>query len=103
MCRDSCTGNLFSQRAKTFTFPDISSEAKQKLVETLLQRLESAAGAKCHAACLETIRILSRDKNGLDVMTSDKALLLFAHRAGLDNYTNDSNGPVTLQDTNGLF
>lgn len=68
----------FNQRnAKTFSFPDLTFPRRQRLWKALHSKLSDDCFARCHVACLETVRILSRDKVGLgDIVTRDMTDLM---------------------------
>jgi len=87
-----------SQHAKSFVFPDVSKEIKQQIISALIMRLEKSSARVCHASCLETMRVLSREKSGFDAMTTESALNLFVRHAGLD--CRESDASPTIQDVN---
>ncbi|CAH2318956.1 synembryn-A [Pelobates cultripes] len=57
---------------------------RQKLGEVVVKFLDRDLQPSCQVACLETIRILSRDKYGLSPFTSRSAMHTLAKYAGLD-------------------
>ncbi|XP_063798630.1 synembryn-A isoform X1 [Pseudophryne corroboree] len=59
---------------------------RQKLGEVVIKFLERDLQPSCQMACLETIRILSRDKYGLSPFTSRSAMQILAQYAGLDYF-----------------
>ncbi|XP_069804085.1 synembryn-A isoform X2 [Dendropsophus ebraccatus] len=63
---------------------DEDLKLRQKLGEVVIKFLERDLQPSCQIACLETIRILSRDKYGLAPFTSRSALQILARYAGLD-------------------
>ena len=65
-----------------------------------MERLGQQCSGQCYVACLETIRILSREKTGLESMTSDLVLKLLVQHAGLQSYMEQEGENVTIQDGN---
>ncbi|XP_073512070.1 chaperone Ric-8A isoform X1 [Phyllobates terribilis] len=63
---------------------DHDLKLRQKLGEVVIKYLERDLQPSCQMACLETIRILSRDKYGLAPFTSRSAMQILARYAGLD-------------------
>ncbi|CAH2318958.1 synembryn-A [Pelobates cultripes] len=57
---------------------------RSKLGEVVVKFLDRDLQPSCQVACLETIRILSRDKYGLSPFTSRSAMHTLAKYAGLD-------------------
>ncbi|EEC11346.1 conserved hypothetical protein [Ixodes scapularis] len=55
----------------------------RSLVSTLITLLEQPAGENCHLACLETLRVLSRDKDHLEEVFTPEVLASLAHTAEL--------------------
>ncbi|XP_077115898.1 chaperone Ric-8A isoform X2 [Ranitomeya variabilis] len=66
---------------------------KEKLGEVVIKFLERDLQPSCQMACLETIRILSRDKYGLAPFTSRSAMQILARYAGLD-YSEEMEVPL---------
>ncbi|KAL0272743.1 UNVERIFIED_CONTAM: hypothetical protein PYX00_005604 [Menopon gallinae] len=64
--------------ALTFTFEDLSKNGKrQRLFNIIFKYLQKAEMQECHIKCLESLRILSRDKTGLnDVLDESKIAVL---------------------------
>ncbi|KAM8926941.1 chaperone Ric-8A isoform 2-T2 [Pelodytes ibericus] len=63
---------------------DQDVKLRQKLGEVVIKYLDRDLQPSCQVACLETIRILSRDKYGLSPFTSRPAMHTLAQYAGLD-------------------
>ncbi|KAM3921070.1 chaperone Ric-8A isoform 1-T1 [Leptodactylus fuscus] len=63
---------------------DQDVKLRQKLGEVVIKFLERDLQPSCQLVCLETIRILSRDKYGLAPFTSHSAMQILARYAGLD-------------------
>ncbi len=60
--------------------------------------LEKKSSLQCYAVCLETIRILSREKSGLDTMTTENALQVLVRHAGLELSMDDNMAAINIQD-----
>lgn len=74
----------------------------QRFLEALVGRLSEKANSQLYVACLEAIRIVSREKTGLDAVTSEKALKILLSHAGLDmSCLAEENDSVTIQDVFG--
>lgn len=71
------------KNAKVFTFPDFQVSERKHLVSTLLKILKQPADEACHVTCLETLRILSRDKKHLEDVFSREVLDSLSRLAGL--------------------
>uniref|UniRef100_A0A8C5QFD6 Synembryn n=1 Tax=Leptobrachium leishanense TaxID=445787 RepID=A0A8C5QFD6_9ANUR len=65
---------------------------KEKLGDLVIKFLDRDLQPSCQVACLETIRILSRDKYGLSPFTSRSAMHTLAKYAGLE-YSEEVEGP----------
>lgn len=61
----------------------------------MLSRLRGRASGRCHALCLECVRILSRDKSGLDTLLTESSLHLLVCHAGLNPDPADPNAQQT--------
>uniref|UniRef100_UPI00398F835F chaperone Ric-8B n=1 Tax=Pristiophorus japonicus TaxID=55135 RepID=UPI00398F835F len=77
------------QNSRTFTFDLNEEEERKKLCDEVLKVLQKDLGPSCQATCLETIRILSRDKKVLAPVTSRPGMLVLVRLAGLE-YTQSS-------------
>ncbi|XP_078075719.1 chaperone Ric-8B isoform X1 [Mustelus asterias] len=77
------------QNSRTFTFDQNEEEVRKKICDELLKVLQKDMGPSCQATCLETIRILSRDKKVLAPLTTRPAMLALMRLAGLE-YTQSS-------------
>ena len=75
----------------------------QRFLEALVGRLSDTATSQLYVACLEAIRIVSREKTGLDAVTTEKALKILMNHAGLDmSCLVEENDSVTIQDVFGI-
>jgi len=86
-----------SKHGKSFSFPDVTKENKTKLVETVLKRLSEAGSVQFYKTCLETMRILSRERSGLDCMTTENALSIMVRHAGLEENLQEVTENITMQ------
>ncbi|XP_067855307.1 synembryn-B [Heptranchias perlo] len=77
------------QNSRTFTFELNEEEERKKLCDEVLKVLQKDLGPSCQATCLETIRILSRDKKILAPVTTRPGMLVLIRLAGLE-YTQSS-------------
>ncbi|XP_060695685.1 synembryn-B [Hemiscyllium ocellatum] len=77
------------QNSRTFTFDQNEEEERKKICDEILKVLQKDLGPSCQATCLETIRILSRDKKALTPLTTRPAMLALMRLAGLE-YTQSS-------------
>lgn len=58
---------FLSRHSQAFHFPHLASgDRRRKLWQAIFQKLGDPSLFKCHALCLEAVRILSREKFGLD-------------------------------------
>ncbi|XP_033112279.1 synembryn-A-like [Anneissia japonica] len=74
------------ENAQTFSFKDLNTETKKKLIGDILQCLgEAEYGIECKRLCLETVRILSRDKFRLLQLQEEEGVSLLMKFAGLTN------------------
>ncbi|KAM4652749.1 chaperone Ric-8A isoform 1-T1 [Discoglossus pictus] len=67
-------------------------KGRKKLGEEVIKFLYRDLQPSCQMACLETIRILSRDKYGLTPLTTRSAMQILAQYAGLD-YSEETEVP----------
>ncbi|KAM9470519.1 chaperone Ric-8A [Clarias gariepinus] len=72
-----------TQKNQCFSFPSEEQEDRERLGELLLSFLDRDVQPSCQLACLETIRILSRDKSSLAPFSSRRAIHTFARYAAL--------------------
>ncbi|XP_064175123.1 synembryn-B isoform X2 [Anguilla rostrata] len=68
---------------RTFTFEQKEEENRVRLCQSLLRVLGTAVGRACQRTCLETLRILSRDRRVLGPVGTREGVLLLARLAGL--------------------
>ena len=70
-----------------------------------MDRLEKQASCKLHVACLETLRIVSREKQGLGVLSSEHSLNILINHAGLTMYASQMGEDVVIHtsDNAGMF
>ncbi|MBN3324032.1 RIC8A protein, partial [Atractosteus spatula] len=73
------------EKSQCFTFEADECEERQRLGELVLGFLERDLQPSCQLACLETIRILSRDKNCLGPFTTRKAIQTLSRHAGIEH------------------
>eukprot|EP00064_Thunnus_orientalis_P001498 superscaffoldBa00000103_g1501 len=66
-----------------FTFSKGEEQDRERLGELVLALLNRELQPSCQLACLETVRILSRDKNCLDPFISRSAMSTLARYAGI--------------------
>ncbi|XP_053308499.1 synembryn-A isoform X1 [Spea bombifrons] len=72
------------ENSQCFFFNAEQREQRKKLGEMVIKILERDLQPSCQVVCLETIRILSRDKHGLSSFTTPSAMHILAQYAGLD-------------------
>ncbi|KAM4703731.1 chaperone Ric-8A isoform 2-T2 [Rhinophrynus dorsalis] len=72
------------ENSQCFFFNAEQREQRKKLGEVVIKFLDRDLQPSCQVACLETIRILSRDKYGLSPFISRSAMQTLAQYAGLD-------------------
>ena len=63
-----------------------------------MEWLGSKASNKTYKLCLECVRIISREKSGLEALVNEKALRLIVHHAGLETYAKQEGEIITIQD-----
>ncbi|KAL7992030.1 hypothetical protein Chor_016286 [Crotalus horridus] len=71
------------ENAPCFTFDDEEQEERKKLAMLLIKFLERVLQPSCQVTCLESIRILSRDKKCLGPFTTMESLKTLARHAGI--------------------
>ncbi|XP_002739687.1 chaperone Ric-8A-like [Saccoglossus kowalevskii] len=71
------------ENARTFSF-DIDAEYKKNLIRGIIDSLAMPRSSECHAQCLETLRILSREKFKLYTMAEREGVQILLRHAGLD-------------------
>ncbi|XP_053135144.1 synembryn-A isoform X3 [Hemicordylus capensis] len=72
------------EKSQCFTFEDEGQEERKKLAALLIKFLERVLQPSCQVTCLESIRILSRDKSCLGPFTTMEGLKTLARHAGID-------------------
>ncbi|XP_030416654.1 synembryn-A isoform X1 [Gopherus evgoodei] len=72
------------EKSQCFTFEDEEREERKKMAQLLIKFLERELQPSCQVTCLESIRILSRDKSCLDPFTTREGLQTLARHAGID-------------------
>ncbi|XP_043938461.1 synembryn-A-like [Protopterus annectens] len=72
------------EHSQCFFFNAEERERRKKLGELVVKYLDRDLQPSCQLACLETIRILSRDKYGLLPFLTKNALQTLARHAGID-------------------
>ena len=80
------------------------------MYDALIGRLNENAVGRLHEECLVAVRILSREKSGLDPVSTEHALATLLRHAGLlppleeeEDCAGDQGGSVCVQDTAGLM
>ncbi|KAJ8245527.1 hypothetical protein GJAV_G00271690 [Gymnothorax javanicus] len=71
------------ENSKTFNFEQKEEDNRVRLCQSVLRVLETPVGYPCRRICLETLRILSRDKRVLGPVGTQEGMLLLARLAGL--------------------
>ncbi|KAL6480679.1 hypothetical protein MHYP_G00117120 [Metynnis hypsauchen] len=71
------------EKSQCFSFPSEEQEERERLGKLVLGFLERDLQPSCKLACLETIRILSRDKNSLAPFSSRHAVQTLARHAAV--------------------
>ncbi|KAG8433915.1 hypothetical protein GDO86_012327 [Hymenochirus boettgeri] len=81
------------ENSQCFFFNAEQREQRKKLGEVVINFLNRDLQPSCQVACLETIRILSRDKHALSPFTSRSAMQTLSQYAGLD-YSEEMEVPL---------
>lgn len=81
----------------TFTFEQKEEALRSKLCQTVLSVLGRQVQASCQKACLETLRILSRDKRVLAPVATKEGMLILGRLAGLQAGEEEGNNQRTFQ------
>ncbi|KAJ8417098.1 hypothetical protein AAFF_G00283250 [Aldrovandia affinis] len=71
------------EKSQCFAFNSEEQEERERLGELVLGFLERDLQPSCQLACLETIRILSRDKSSLGPFTTRPAIQTLSRHAGI--------------------
>ncbi|CAB1313626.1 unnamed protein product [Coregonus sp. 'balchen'] len=71
------------QNSRTFTFDPKEEDLRSRLCQGLLTVLGRQVGSCCQSTCLETLRILSRDKRVLGPVGTREGMLVLAELARL--------------------
>ncbi|KAG9335187.1 hypothetical protein JZ751_005536 [Albula glossodonta] len=74
---------LVLQNSRTFTFEQKDEDKRVRLCQGLLKVLGSPVGSSCQRTCLETLRIMSRDKRVLAPVGTREGVQLLARLAAL--------------------
>ncbi|XP_029441214.1 synembryn-A-like [Rhinatrema bivittatum] len=72
------------ENSQCFLFSVQQREQRKKLGEAVIKYLSRDLQPSCQTACLETVRILSRDKHGVAPFTSSSAMHTLARCAGVE-------------------
>uniref|UniRef100_H0Z934 Synembryn n=1 Tax=Taeniopygia guttata TaxID=59729 RepID=H0Z934_TAEGU len=72
------------EKSQCFIFEDEEREERKKMAQLLIKFLERELQPSCQVTCLESIRILSRDKHCLDPFTTKESLKTLSRHAGID-------------------
>ncbi|XP_064634394.1 synembryn-A-like isoform X2 [Lineus longissimus] len=89
-----------AKNAQTFSFPTLDKSTKQKMVDSCLLRLQQKASSRCYASCLETLRILSREKSGLEMLACESSLKILLKHSGIETYASEQGENITVQGGN---
>ncbi|XP_033917507.1 synembryn-A [Melopsittacus undulatus] len=76
------------EKCQCFTFDDEEREERKKMAQLLIRFLERELQPSCQLTCLESIRILSRDKHCLEPLSTEAALRTLSRHAGI-TYTEE--------------
>lgn len=82
-----------AKHAQVFTFPDLSLDDRQQLVSRLIE-LVSSDQESCQLRCLETLRLLSRDRCHLEEVFSADVLANLACVAQLTGRPSEELGQL---------
>lgn len=74
--------DFVKENAQTFAFPDSGLDKKQQLINEIFKLLRSS-NSHNHCVCLQAIRILTRDKTGLDQLFTQEHINTLIYLAGL--------------------
>ncbi|XP_075547137.1 ric8 guanine nucleotide exchange factor A isoform X2 [Dermacentor variabilis] len=84
-----------AKHAQIFTFPDLSLDDRQRLVSWMIEVVSSErAKESCQVRCLETLRLLSRDRCHLEEVFSADVLASLARVAQLTGRPSEELGQV---------
>ncbi|XP_050041260.3 chaperone Ric-8A isoform X2 [Dermacentor andersoni] len=84
-----------AKHAQIFTFPDLSLDDRQRLVSWMIEVVSSGkAKESCQVRCLETLRLLSRDRCHLEEVFSADVLASLARVAQLTGRPSEELGQV---------
>ncbi|KAK2520510.1 Ric8a [Columba livia] len=72
------------EKSQCFTFDDEEREERKKMAQLLIKFLERELQPSCQVTCLESIRILSRDKHCLEPFATKGGLRTLSRHAGID-------------------
>ncbi|XP_017160635.1 chaperone Ric-8A [Poecilia reticulata] len=82
------------EMSQCFSFNREEGQERKRLGELVLSFLSRELQPSCLLACLETVRILTRDKQCLDPFISRSAMLTLAHYSGIAHLAAPSQGPL---------
>lgn len=71
------------KNAATFCFPEWNLNKKKRLIDGIYHHLKDKSATQCHRVCLESIRILSREKKNLDELFNEDIVDTMVYLAGL--------------------
>ncbi|CAF0782941.1 unnamed protein product [Adineta steineri] len=86
---------FYEKNVNNFAFPQLDLDKKQRLVTELFTRLRSFDSNSIFL-CLKTLRLLTRDREGLDALTGSSVLEPLQKLAGLECSKVDAN-PTDIQ------
>ncbi|PWA19923.1 synembryn-A [Gambusia affinis] len=82
------------EMSQCFTFNREEGQERKRLGELVLSFLSRELQPSCLLACLETVRILTRDKQSLDPFISRSAMLTLAQYSGIAHLAAPSQDPL---------
>ncbi|XP_072566338.1 chaperone Ric-8B isoform X1 [Paramormyrops kingsleyae] len=85
------------ENSRTFTFDQKEEDKRVRLCQGLLTVLGRQVQPRCQKACLETLRILSRDKRVLAPVATREGMLVLGRLAGLESADEIGGGPEDVQ------
>lgn len=86
-----------AKHSQSFQFPDFTSDSKQHFFEALFDRLNRKQSSQVYEVVLKSVRILSREKSGLEIISTESTIKTLLNHAGLITPSNEVNSG-TIQD-----
>ncbi|KAJ8299039.1 hypothetical protein KUTeg_023099 [Tegillarca granosa] len=87
-----------TKHAQTFSFPELTEDIKQKVVDILIGKLKIQNSTRCQILCLQMLRLFSREKDKLVNMITEDSLSTIMKMAGLEHYVTDEGESMTIFD-----